>query len=237
MAAPSQGYGSQPQSRAAAGSQAPPAQQQAATSSGGGGLFGQMASTAAGVAVGSTVGHGLSSMLFGGGGSQAAPAPEQQQPYNVQAQEFAQEQSRMGASCEAQSKGALCVSQVVMSTSPLLTIAASLCLHLLRLPPMPRGYKQQHGLVLLLPRAAQAVPGRCQALLIVFALRRSPLICNQCISSHVLHTSRALTHNNISLIIHVERTNKQTNKEQPEKKETGQRCQVAHRHASFQEAK
>ncbi|CAO1633029.1 unnamed protein product [Sympodiomycopsis kandeliae] len=75
-----------------------------AAASGGGGLFSNMASTAAGVAVGSTVGHGLSNMLFGGG-SQAAPAPEQ--PYNVQAagaQEFAQEQSRMGASCEAQSK-------------------------------------------------------------------------------------------------------------------------------------
>merc|ERR1712000_196077 len=42
------------------------------------GLFGQMASTAAGVAVGSTIGHtlgaGITSM-FGGSSSEAAPAP------------------------------------------------------------------------------------------------------------------------------------------------------------------
>jgi len=50
------------------------------------GLFGQMASTAAGVAIGSTVGHAVSGALFGGhgGGSEqtayqqdAAPAPYQ----------------------------------------------------------------------------------------------------------------------------------------------------------------
>lgn len=62
----------------------------------------QMASTAAGVAVGSTVGHGLSSMLFGGGGSsapaEAAPAaPVEQQTY---------QQARMGGACELQAKGA-----------------------------------------------------------------------------------------------------------------------------------
>ncbi|PYH98744.1 hypothetical protein BO71DRAFT_370409 [Aspergillus ellipticus CBS 707.79] len=45
------------------------------------GLFGQMASTAAGVAVGSSIGHAIGGMFFGGGGSsapaeqQAAPAP------------------------------------------------------------------------------------------------------------------------------------------------------------------
>lgn len=55
-----------------------------------------MASTAAGVAVGSTMGHGLSSMLFGGG-SQAAPAAEPQQ------QSF--EERRMGGSCDIQAKG------------------------------------------------------------------------------------------------------------------------------------
>lgn len=57
-----------------------------------------VASTAAGVAVGSTVGHGLSSMLFGGGGGQqVAPAAEPQQ------QSF--EERRMGGSCEIQAKG------------------------------------------------------------------------------------------------------------------------------------
>lgn len=61
-----------------------------------------MASTAAGVAVGSTVGHGLSSMLFGGGGGssqavEAAPAaPVEQQSF---------QQARMGGACELQAKG------------------------------------------------------------------------------------------------------------------------------------
>ncbi|KAI6029601.1 hypothetical protein PISMIDRAFT_317137 [Pisolithus microcarpus 441] len=65
------------------------------------GLFSQMAATAGGVAVGSTIGHGLSSMLFGGSSSHAAapaeqPAPVQQQTYNrgpsceVHAKEFTQ---------------------------------------------------------------------------------------------------------------------------------------------------
>ncbi|KAF9175421.1 Coiled-coil-helix-coiled-coil-helix domain-containing protein 2 [Mortierella sp. AD011] len=51
------------------------------------GLFGQMASTAAGVAVGSAVGHtigyGISSM-FGGGSSAQAEATEAQQPQQYQ---------------------------------------------------------------------------------------------------------------------------------------------------------
>ncbi|KWU46106.1 hypothetical protein RHOSPDRAFT_32100 [Rhodotorula sp. JG-1b] len=73
----------------------------AAAPSQGPGLFGQMASTAAGVAVGSTVGHGLSSMLFGGGGGssqavEAAPAaPVEQQSF---------QQARMGGACELQAK-------------------------------------------------------------------------------------------------------------------------------------
>ncbi|KAK4905276.1 hypothetical protein LTR28_000785, partial [Elasticomyces elasticus] len=54
----------------------PPAQQ--AQSSGGSGLFGQMASTAAGVAVGSSIGHALGG--FFGGGSSSAPAEAQQAP-------------------------------------------------------------------------------------------------------------------------------------------------------------
>ncbi|XP_064213405.1 coiled-coil-helix-coiled-coil-helix domain-containing protein 10, mitochondrial isoform X1 [Tribolium castaneum] len=47
------------------------------------GLFGQMAATAGGVAVGSAIGHtigaGLTGMFGGGGSSEAAPAPQQQQ--------------------------------------------------------------------------------------------------------------------------------------------------------------
>ncbi|MBW0501309.1 hypothetical protein O181_041024 [Austropuccinia psidii MF-1] len=74
-----------------------PATQQPTSS--GPGLFSQMASTAAGVAVGHTVGNGLSNMLFGGGGSKeevAAPAPPPQQ------QTF--EERRMGGQCEASAK-------------------------------------------------------------------------------------------------------------------------------------
>lgn len=58
----------------------------AATGSSGPGLMGQMAATAGSVAMGSVLGHGLSSMLFGGSRSAEAveqpvaqPAPQQQQ--------------------------------------------------------------------------------------------------------------------------------------------------------------
>ncbi|CAH7686909.1 hypothetical protein BY996DRAFT_6430968 [Phakopsora pachyrhizi] len=66
-----------------------PATQQQQPSSGPG-LFGQMASTAAGVAVGHTMGQGLSSMLFGGGSSReeapvAAAAPVSQQTFDGRA--------------------------------------------------------------------------------------------------------------------------------------------------------
>lgn len=57
-----------------------------------------MASTAGSVAVGSVVGHGLSNMLFGGGSSHAAAAPEapvQQQTY---------QERTMGGACEIQAK-------------------------------------------------------------------------------------------------------------------------------------
>ncbi|BGP15978.1 hypothetical protein JCM10213_004795 [Rhodosporidiobolus nylandii] len=79
---------------------APPvAHAPAPAASQGPGLFGQMASTAAGVAVGSTVGHGLSSMLFGGGGSsqpaEAPAAPVEQQTF---------QQARMGGACDVQAK-------------------------------------------------------------------------------------------------------------------------------------
>lgn len=61
------------------------------------GLMGQMAATAGGVAIGSVVGHGVSSALFGGGGSsseaaQAPPPPPQQyqQPPQQQQQQAPQ---------------------------------------------------------------------------------------------------------------------------------------------------
>ena len=62
-----------------------------------------MAATAGSVAVGSTIGHGLSSMLFGGS-NHAAPAPEAQAvPVQQQQQSTYQAQ---GVTCEAQAKGA-----------------------------------------------------------------------------------------------------------------------------------
>jgi hypothetical protein len=42
-------------------------------------MMAQMAATAGSVAIGSTIGHGLSNMLFGGGGQAAEQAPAQQQ--------------------------------------------------------------------------------------------------------------------------------------------------------------
>ncbi|THH32932.1 hypothetical protein EUX98_g1233 [Antrodiella citrinella] len=77
---------------------APPAPPQA-QASGGPGMLAQMAATAGSVAVGSTIGHGLSSMLFGGSSS-AAPAPEAQA---VPQQQQSSYQSQ-GASCEVQAK-------------------------------------------------------------------------------------------------------------------------------------
>ncbi|CAJ2504518.1 Uu.00g119120.m01.CDS01 [Anthostomella pinea] len=70
--APAQGAQAQhPPAAAAQGSQGP-------------GLFGQMASTAAGVAVGSSIGHAIGG-FFGGGSSEAAP--QQQQQTNATAQD------------------------------------------------------------------------------------------------------------------------------------------------------
>ncbi|TKA23947.1 hypothetical protein B0A50_06453 [Salinomyces thailandicus] len=63
-----------PQARQASTAAHPPAQAPPAQQSGGGsGLFGQMASTAAGVAVGSSIGHAIGG-FFGGGSS--APAAD-----------------------------------------------------------------------------------------------------------------------------------------------------------------
>jgi hypothetical protein len=62
-------------------------------------MIAQMAATAGSVAIGSTIGHGLSNMLFGGRGE--APAPEQQQaPAQPQ-----QSQYQSGLSCDVPAKG------------------------------------------------------------------------------------------------------------------------------------
>ena len=111
------------------------------------GLFGQMASTAAGVAVGSTVGHGLSNMLFGGGGSaEPAPAPA--------AQQQAYQQPAAGVNCDAQSKDFIkCLES---SKLPPITLSPFSYQRLTNLPSL---HSQRHELVLLLPRAAQGLPG------------------------------------------------------------------------------
>ncbi|PFH50634.1 hypothetical protein AMATHDRAFT_75520 [Amanita thiersii Skay4041] len=79
---------------------APPANAATATqtaSSSQPGLLTQMAATAGSVAVGSTIGHGISSMLFGGGGSSAAEVEKQAPPVQ-------QQQYQSGVNCEAQAK-------------------------------------------------------------------------------------------------------------------------------------
>jgi len=74
-----------PPSAAHAASQAQPKQP---------GMIAQMAATAGSVAIGSTIGHGISSMLFGGGGASEAPAPAQSAPA----------QQQQSISCEVQAK-------------------------------------------------------------------------------------------------------------------------------------
>lgn len=72
------------------------------------GLFANMASTAAGVAVGSSVGHAVSGMLFGGGGGQGGAEPQQaqqQQPPQGYDGYNAQSQVQGAANCDAHSKG------------------------------------------------------------------------------------------------------------------------------------
>lgn len=70
-------------------------------------MIAQMAATAGSVAIGSTIGHGLSNMLFGGGGStaaetQAPPSPVQQQAH----------QQTGGISCDVQAKGIMSTCQI-----------------------------------------------------------------------------------------------------------------------------
>lgn len=57
---------------------APPSQMGAPRQ--GSGLMGQMAATAGGVAIGSVVGHGLTSALFGGGSESKSDVTNQEQP-------------------------------------------------------------------------------------------------------------------------------------------------------------
>lgn len=64
-------------------------------------MLAQMAATAGSVAVGSTIGHGLSSMLFGGR-SEPVEEPHAQQAPQYQAQYQAQ---NSGLSCDFQAKG------------------------------------------------------------------------------------------------------------------------------------
>ncbi|CAH0563728.1 unnamed protein product [Brassicogethes aeneus] len=66
------------------------------------GLFGQMAATAGGVAVGSAIGHtmgaAVTGMFSGGGSSEAAPAP-QQQATAPQAQQYAGQSAEPTGPC------------------------------------------------------------------------------------------------------------------------------------------
>jgi hypothetical protein len=60
-------------------------------------MLAQMAATAGSVAVGSTIGHGISSMLFGG---RSEPAPAEQQQQTVPQQNT----SSFASNCEVQAK-------------------------------------------------------------------------------------------------------------------------------------
>lgn len=86
MAAPPQTYAHPPPPAVHA-----PAQQ-------GPGMLAQMAATAGSVAVGSTIGHGLSNMIFGGGGHAPAPVAEAAPPAQAQQMSYAR-------SCDFQAKG------------------------------------------------------------------------------------------------------------------------------------
>jgi hypothetical protein len=61
-------------------------------------MLAQMAATAGSVAIGSTIGHGVSSMLFGGR-SESAPVEQQQQQASAQ-----QNTSSFAPNCEIQAK-------------------------------------------------------------------------------------------------------------------------------------
>lgn len=73
-------------------------------------MISQMAATAGSVAIGSTIGHGLSNMLFGGGSTAAetqAPPPAVQQQAH---------QQTVGISCENKAKGIMATSNIRSSS-------------------------------------------------------------------------------------------------------------------------
>jgi hypothetical protein len=63
-------------------------------------MLASMAATAGSVAAGSVIGHGISSMLFGGGSSHAAQATEAPAPAPPM-----QQTQTSGLTCEVQAKG------------------------------------------------------------------------------------------------------------------------------------
>ncbi|KAJ7065030.1 hypothetical protein C8F01DRAFT_786436 [Mycena amicta] len=108
-AAPAQARGAHtaaaPAGHASPSAPAPPAA--AASGAQQPGILGQIASTAAGVAIGSTVGHGISSMLFGGGQAAAPPAEAAQ----------GQQASQSVMSCEQPAKDfTLCLEKADMQS-------------------------------------------------------------------------------------------------------------------------
>ncbi|CAE6444381.1 unnamed protein product [Rhizoctonia solani] len=79
------------------------------------GLLAQMAATASSVAVGSTVGHGLSNMLFGG--RSEAPVEQQAPPQQFAPQQQFAQNSGSGLSCDFQAKEfTKCLEQGDMNT-------------------------------------------------------------------------------------------------------------------------
>jgi hypothetical protein len=78
-------------------------------------MIAQMAATAGSVAIGSTVGHALSSMLFGGGGGTDAQASSTQPRVEPPVQQQAHQQTG-GISCEGQAKGIMATCQISSSS-------------------------------------------------------------------------------------------------------------------------
>lgn len=64
-------------------------------------MLAQMAATAGSVAVGSTIGHGLSSMIFGGRESAPVEQPQQQQGVAMQGGQM----NTMNGRCDVPAKG------------------------------------------------------------------------------------------------------------------------------------
>ncbi|ORY74607.1 hypothetical protein BCR37DRAFT_384425 [Protomyces lactucae-debilis] len=113
--APAQSRQASTSSRNAPATRQVPPPAVAAQQSSGPGMFGNMMSTAAGVGIGSTIGHGLSSMLFGGSSNQqqqpeAQPQQQGQQPMGYEQQgmsaydQYNGQQQQQGISCEGDAK-------------------------------------------------------------------------------------------------------------------------------------